>query len=157
MPHSAIFVCQVRQGTNEVKIHWNLTGLASYNWDIDHNDTPDDSRISCVTCHNPHGARLPTGEPTAARTMADLAISYGIYNDGTIDREYGYIGSGEFMEPGGDLNCRTCHSFGPGEDPPNTGMHTRYYRERLDLRGGFLDDRNTKTTTGLRGCIGEED
>ena len=68
--------------------------------------------------------------------VSDLDISFGVYNDGTADYEYGFIGSGEYLEPGGDLHCKACHLyFGPGEDPPAIGRHTRYYREWIDVGG----------------------
>ncbi len=143
-------------GGKPANIHWNLTGLGSSNWDIDHNDTTQDSRNSCVTCHNPHGARLANEEPTAARTMVDLAISFGVYNDGTVDREYGYIDSGGYVEPGGDLHCAACHSFfGPGQALPVPGSHTRYYREWLDLHGNLLHDQSGKTARDARSRIEE--
>jgi hypothetical protein len=74
-------------------------------------------------------------------TMGDLDISAGVYNDGETDHDYGYIGSDDFSGGyfglGGDLDCQTCHPwFGAGRDPPldDYDDHTRYYRERLDLR-----------------------
>jgi hypothetical protein len=121
-------------GGMPANIHWNHVGVDTMDWNIDHDSFMNDSRRSCVTCHNPHGELGFDDQPTLARTMADLAIGHGVYNDGTTDREYRYIGSGEWMQVGGDLHCRTCHPwFGPGNDPPNTGTHTRYYREPLNL------------------------
>jgi len=126
-------------GGKPANIHWNhmgLTGLDSLRWDIDHDDTFDDSRISCVTCHNPHGVRGFDGIPTVARTMADIGLDFGVYNDGIADREYGYIGSGEFRMPGGDLHCNACHSLiGSGNDPPFPNVYPRYYRDWLDVSG----------------------
>ncbi len=96
--------------------------------------------------------------------MADLAISYGVYNDGAEDHAYGYIGSGAYMEPGGDLRCDPCHTwFGPGLDPPNhegdeNPRHTRYYHERLEL-GSRADqlrqERDGKITGGPESRIRE--
>jgi hypothetical protein len=64
-----------------------------------------------------------------------MAITYGVYNDGTIDREYGYLGDIAFFVPEGDLHCRACHPyFGPGGDPPDVGLHTRFYRVWLDIQ-----------------------
>ncbi len=130
--------------------HWNHIGSSSSGWDIDHDDAMKDSRRSCVTCHNPHGTRTPDGEPTPALMMADLAITFGVYNDGTTDYDYGYIGSDEFTRAGGDLHCNTCHSnVGPGDDPTDQGpLHTRYYREVLDL---WRDECRTCHDDGDRG------
>jgi hypothetical protein len=131
-------------------VHWNHTAVSNADWDIDHDNAMRDSRHSCVTCHNPHDVRNANGESTPARTMADLAISFGLYNDDAVDREYGYIGSGNYREPGGDLHCQSCHVwFGPGNDPPITGLHTRYYREWLDVKEVGLDDgsRGSESTT----------
>lgn len=122
--------------------HWHHTNIDSLFWDIDHDGIPCDSSFSCVTCHNPHGVRNTNGTPTIAMTMADLDISAGVYNDGETDYDYGYIGSSDFFGffgLGGDLDCQTCHPwFGAGADPPpdplTDDQHTRYYRERLDLR-----------------------
>jgi hypothetical protein len=118
-------------------IHWKHMALDLSIWNIDHGSYPFDSAPTCVTCHNPHGARGVEGGPTAVMTMADLAITFDVYNDGEMDHEYGYIGSDDFYNPGGDLYCGyTCHPLsGPGGDPPNNPYeHTRYYRQWLDLR-----------------------
>ena len=121
-------------GGKPANAHWNHTAAGTADWDIDLDGYMRDSRRSCVTCHNPHGARRSDGRPTVARTMADLEITFDIYNDGTMDREYSYIGSGAYLDPVGDLHCMPCHTyFGPGDDPPDPGDHTRIYREWLDL------------------------
>jgi hypothetical protein len=137
----------VANGGKPANIHWNHIGNANSNWNVDHLEEIGDSRRSCVTCHNPHGARSADGGPTPARTVADLAISYGVYNDGTVDREYGYIGSEAFKKAGGDLHCESCHHFGPGNDPPLTGQQTRYYREWLDLETRAVPDAGDSTTS----------
>ncbi|MHC4093152.1 MAG: hypothetical protein ACYSVY_23275, partial [Planctomycetota bacterium] len=116
-------------GGKPTNAHWNHIGSGASDWDIDHDGVMRDSRRSCVTCHNPHGTRTPDGQPTPAMMVADLAISFGVYDDGTTERAYGYIGSGEYYQSGGDLHCAPCHRFfGPGQDP-DVGNHTRFYRE----------------------------
>jgi len=117
-----------------VNAHWRHSAIALDVWDIDH-DASYDSMPNCVTCHNPHGPRNDAGEPTIAMVPADLNIKYGLYDDGQTEWEYAYIGSDGFYEPGGDLNCRTCHpDSGAGFDPPFHGFGgTRFYRTWLDL------------------------
>ena len=90
--------------------------------------------------------------------MADLEITFDVYDDGITEREYGFIGSGAYLEPQGDLHCQPCHLFfGPGLDPLDpqyTGEHTRFYREWLDLGEGRLDgsgsDRKANRDSGAR-------
>jgi hypothetical protein len=118
-----------------VNAHWRHSAVGLDVWDIDQDGFWYDSRASCVTCHNPHGARNASGEPTIAMTPGDLDIRYGVYDDGVTEWEYGYIGNEGFHMPGGDLHCRTCHpQSGAGEDtPPHGPFSTRYYRLWLDL------------------------
>jgi DNA-binding beta-propeller fold protein YncE len=105
--------------------HWKHMGINTMDWNIDHDAYMADSRRQCVTCHNPHGVLGYDGVPTPAMCMADLAISFGVDTQDGTDYDYGYIGSGAFMQRGGDLHCMsTCHTFGQG---------TRYYREVLPL------------------------
>ena len=112
--------------------HWQHLGVEPADWDVDHDGFRTDSRTSCVTCHNPHGAQRFAGGATHRMTRADLDITLGLWSDGNTVHEYGYIGSDEYMYPGGDMHCRSCHAdIGPGEDPPNTGLHSRYYRRRI--------------------------
>ncbi len=114
--------------------HWHHIAVEPAFWDLDHDGLTIDSRATCPTCHNPHGAQKADGSPTVAMTVGDLAIGLGVYNDGTTDHEYGYIGSDAYMWPDGDLHCWSCHAdVGPGRDPPNTGLHARYYRKVLVL------------------------
>ena len=120
-----------------VNAHWRHTGLEYAGWNIDQDHVDFDSCFSCVTCHNPHGTRDANGDPTIAMTSRDLDITYGVYNDGETDWEYGYIGSDAYAyyeDEGGDLHCHTCHpqAFGEENDPPLSSV-SRYYREWLDL------------------------
>jgi len=144
----------VFNGSKPANIHWDHIGNTNSNWNVDQLEEIGDSMRSCVTCHNPHGARNADGGPTPARTVADLAISFDVYNDGTTDREYGYIGSGAFFEAGGDLHCESCHDrFGPGMDPPSPVPQTRYYREWLELETRAVPDNGAGTVpkdTGSR-------
>ena len=127
-------------GGKPVNIHWNHIGYAASNWDIDYDGVIWESRRSCVTCHNPHGVWNADGKLMPAMTSADLAITFGEYDDGSVIHKYGYIGSGEYIQQNEDLHCQPCHLFfGPGQDPTPGGDpseaddHTRYYREPLNL------------------------
>jgi DNA-binding beta-propeller fold protein YncE len=133
-----------------VNIHWQHMSFGGAIWDIDQDGWTVDSAATCVTCHNPHSAEDMDGGMTAVMTARDLDISFGVYNDGENDLEYGYIGSDAFHQLGGDLHCLTCHPFsGAGRDPPITGLHTRFYRAPLDISvdttGGDDDDTDVKS------------
>lgn len=116
-------------------IHWQHMSFGGTVWNIDHDDFMFDSAVTCVTCHDPHGAPDVDGGTAPALTRTDLNLSYGVYKDHSTNTEYGYIGSGALLEAGGDLHCMPCHGYGAGDDPPFPGINTRYYRTRLDLTG----------------------
>ena len=99
-------------------IHWDhldafRLGLdPPYTFATDNNNI--DSYTSCPTCHNVHGSNYPK------MTKNDLAITYGADGNGT----YGYIGSNEYNNAGGDLYCNSCH----GSDTTY-----KYYRNEINL------------------------
>jgi hypothetical protein len=125
-------------GGKPANAHTNHIKWINPIWSLDQDGWLYDSRIQCVTCHNPHGVQAMGGGSTLGRTRADLNLTFDVYNDGTTDYQYGYIGSSEYWSPGGDLFCWPCHQWhGPGLDPPDhldyNHPQTRYYRVPLDL------------------------
>jgi len=91
-----------------VNIHWDHLddfGSTFYNGGalFDSNmDGTVDSYQSCPACHNAHGTNYPK------LTKNDLAISYSSDANG----EYGYIGSNQYNNAGGDIYCTGCHGSG---------------------------------------------
>lgn len=99
-------------------IHWDhldgfrLGGDPPFTFATDNNNI--DSYTSCPTCHNVHGTNYPK------MTKNDLAITYGSDINGT----YGYIGSTEYNNQGGDLFCNSCH---------DSGTQFKYYRNETKV------------------------
>ncbi|MGA1825968.1 MAG: hypothetical protein ACMUIP_15030 [bacterium] len=100
-------------------------------WDSDHDFVNEmDSRISCPSCHNPHGTNYP------AMTHNDLAITH-VYPEGSPeggpDWEYGYIGSPEYGKRDitnyHDLYCNECHGRDLNDEISKIGYGEdfRYY------------------------------
>lgn len=109
-------------------IHWDH--LADINtifrhrfWDSDRDGTQD-SRASCITCHNPHGAARTSGGATHRMTVPGLDIVSG--NDAVGD--YGELGPDYRTDV-----CFVCH-FSPGY---------KYFRQSLPSLAQFsVSDRN---------------
>jgi len=116
-------------GNGPSNAHWDHVSMSDACWDIDY-DITGDSRQSCVTCHNPHGTKDGSNNPTVKMTRGDMDITFAAYNDGIFDYDYGYIVSDDYLNwpapnPNPDLSCWACHSYGAGADPDGG---TRYYR-----------------------------
>ncbi|MDY6836039.1 MAG: cytochrome c3 family protein [Chloroflexota bacterium] len=107
-------------------VHWDhIVGMSTFDCVDTTFSGSFDSAMSCVSCHNPHGTKDSTGNPTAQMTRGDLDISFGQYSAGSGNYGYGYIGSNDYNDSTPDLSCWACHSSGAGTDP---GPGTRYYR-----------------------------
>ncbi len=120
-----------------VNIHWDhlappevLMGSCSwgggchsssdFRYDSDLDGAPTDSKLSCPTCHNPHGTTYP------AMTKNDLAITY--------DTGFAYINSTGYTSAGGDLYCNSdCHVQTGASGPTNA----EYYRDPLVTVAGL--------------------
>jgi predicted CxxxxCH...CXXCH cytochrome family protein len=115
-------------------IHWNhlddygssrrlIATFATdmYIYDSD-GDGTGDSRITCDTCHNPHGTKSPS------MVLEDFSLStYSV----APNPSYRWLGSDQYVT----TRCSTtaCHTYG---DVENTGG-TRYYREKSGLSTVF--------------------
>lgn len=96
-------------GNVPANVHWDHLDMVQVNWDSDR-DGRMDSMPSCLTCHDPHGAKsFRGGTLYPAMTLADMAITYGEDGNG----QYGQVGSADYQR-----RCNTCH--------PGSGQ--KYYR-----------------------------
>ncbi len=90
-------------------------------WDSDKSGETSpmyDSGISCPSCHNPHGKDY-NNRATISMTRQDL----GLVHKRDVTGLFGYFESGEWGNPGGDLNCFSmCH---PTPNSPNF----KYYNQ----------------------------
>ena len=94
-------------------IHWDHlvdTEIFASLWNSDRVG-PNDSRTSCVTCHNPHGDYYGAGTSTIKMTLGDFQITWGT----DVNGDYGYITGPNAYNAN---RCGfSCH-----------GTNTKYYR-----------------------------
>jgi len=119
-------------------IHWNhmddysnskrlltVFSFDTYIYDSD-GDGTGDSRITCDTCHNPHGTNSP------AMVLEDFSLkTFSALVNQSLNPSYRWLGSSQYVT----TRCSTsaCHTYG---DVEGTGG-TRYYREQGSLSTVF--------------------
>jgi hypothetical protein len=101
-------------------LHREHLNITTKYWDSDRSGETSpmyDSGISCPSCHNPHGKDY-NNQATISMTRQDL----GIIHKRDVTGLFGYFESGEWGNPGGDLNCFSmCHQT------PNSPNFKYYY------------------------------